>query len=99
MTSLNENHRTVALFAGLAAFVAVIGLASNGVVANNTQHTQVVEIVQPGASIATLDPHCITTDVATMKMIVVTPGDRAVIGDSVRQCQTDGTWEIVGASN
>lgn len=96
---MTENHRTIALFAGLAAFVAVVAGISGGVVANNTQHTQVIEIVQPGASIATLDAHCLTTDVATMKLIVATPGDRAVIGDTVRQCQTDGTWAMVPASN
>lgn len=96
---MTENHRTIALFAGLAAFVAVVAGISGGVVANNTQHTQVIEIVQPGANIATLDPHCLTTDVSTMKLIVATPGDRAVIGDTVRQCQTDGTWAMVSASN
>lgn len=45
------------------------------------------------------DVHCVTTDVATNKLITVSPGDRAVIGTDVRECTSDGSWARVGPAN
>lgn len=56
-----------------------------------------ISIVTPKPTLAKV--YCTTTDVATGKLVVVSPGDRAVIGNSVSECQADGSWAPVGPAN
>lgn len=96
---LNINRTTAVIAAAAAAgIVGIIILGAMDDPAPVTKKTEIVKVVPPpsAAPKGTLDPHCTTEDVATHKMVVVSPGDRAVIGDSVRQCTANGTWVIVG---
>lgn len=96
---MNINRTTAVIaVAAVAGIVGIIILGSMNDPAPVTKKTEIVKVV-PSPSAApkgTLDAHCTTEDVATHKMVVVSPGDRAVIGDSVRECSYNGTWVIVG---
>lgn len=87
--------------AAIAGITGIIILGAMDDPAPTTKRTEVVKVVPPpsAAPKGILDPHCSTEDVATHRMVVVSPGDRAVIGDSIRVCTSDGTWKIVGPSD
>lgn len=82
-----------------AAVAGIVGIIILGSMNDPAPVTRQVQVVAPGPTsnpTGPFDVHCSTTDVATGKLVVVTPGARAVIGDSVRQCSANGTWVIVG---
>lgn len=100
--------KTLVIVGGLAiGIMGIVALASTADDPTPTPKSNQVILPTPTATpkpAVTPKPtlakvYCTTTDVATGKLVVVSPGDRAVIGNSVSECQADGSWAPVGPAN